>query len=111
MRFRAEAVWGHDVPAANHAKVDPADQIRTQFFGIADASIGLPQRADIRSKRNDTAEDRSDRPDRELIGLEQAEHHEERQCDARGDRDLRDQNDLSASLGDLGELLESRLDP
>ena len=47
----------------------------------------------------------------DLIGPEQAEHHGEQQRGAAGDCRLGNQYDLSASLGDLGKLLEPRFDP
>ena len=52
---------------------------------------------------------RSDRRDR--IGSEQAKHRKERQYDPAGDYRLGNQYNLSASLGDLGKLLELRFDP
>ena len=49
-------------------------------------------------------------PRASLTGAEQAEHHDEQQCDAAGDRRLGNHNDLSASLRDFGKRLEPLLD-
>src|SRR5438128_1638993 len=91
---------------ANHSKIDPADQIRTEHLGGADGIRRLPQRTDIRSERYDAAEHRGDRPEGDdLAGPEQAEYHHEQQGCAAGDGRLGSQNDLSASLRDFGKLL------
>ena len=99
-------------PVTNHSKVDPADQIRTERLGGADGGHRLSQRTDVRSERHDSAQHCGNRSDGgDLIGSEQAQHHNQQQCDAAGDCRLGNQYDLSASLGDLGKLLEPRFDP
>jgi hypothetical protein len=42
-------------PVANHSKVEPADQIRTENLGGAHGSHRLSQRTDVRSERHDSA--------------------------------------------------------
>src|SRR5450631_256508 len=111
-RVPARASTSNQFPFTNHSKVDPADQIRTEHLGGADGGHRLSQRTDVRSERHDSAQHHGYRSDGgDLIGSEYAEHHNEQQCDAAGDCRLRNQNNLSASLGDLGKHLEPRFDP
>src|SRR5882757_6736192 len=99
-------------PVTDHLKVDPVDQIRTAHLGGADGSHRLPQRTDVRSERHDAAQHHGDRSERgDLIGSEQAEHPQKQQREAAGDCRLGNQDDLPASLGDLGKLLEPCFDP
>src|ERR1700733_4322095 len=99
-------------PVTYYPKVDSADQIRTERLGGAHGGHRLLQGTDVRSERHDSAQHHGNRSDRgDLIGPEQAEHHQERQRDAAGDGRLGNHYDLPASLGDLCELLELRFDP
>ena len=70
--------------------------------------LGIPP-----SERHHFAEHRGDRSEGgDLTGSEQAEHHQEQQRNATGrSPPTGNQDHLPASLGELGKLLEPRLDP
>ena len=96
---------------ANLAGGDLVDQTGTKHLGIAHGRLGLSQRTDIRSERNNSAQHRSDRSEGcDLTGSEQAQYRHDQQYRAAGNRCLGGQNDLSASLGGLGQLLDPGFD-
>src|SRR5579864_5170292 len=77
----------------NQPKIDPADQAGAERLGGADSRIGLSQRRDVRSKRHDATEHKSNRSESgHLAGSKQAKNHDEQQGGTAGNRDPGRQN-------------------
>src|SRR3954449_3377224 len=95
----------------DHAKVDAADQLRPKRLRITDRTLRLPQRADVRAKRDDPAEHQSDRSERGGLACpQQTEDRDQQQRSPATDRELGCQDVLPAALGDLGQSLDPRFD-
>ena len=95
----------------NQPKTHPTNQFRPDGLGITDRPFGLLQRAEVRSERHNTPQYQSNRSERgDLTGPEKAKDDDEQQGETAGDRDLGRQNELPASLSNLGKGLDPLFD-
>jgi hypothetical protein len=95
----------------NQPKTHPADQVASNCLGVANVGLGLAQRAYIGSEGHDPTQHQRNRSERRRqTNSEQAKYRDEQQDRTTPDRDLGRQNELSASLGNLGQRLDPRFD-